>query len=421
MKKQKEVFAYFVVDLVMGQRHRLFQLHPTEFRGAVERTAHLPSDLPTSHPSHTIHNAVRNLRYTISQPQIAPSTLIRLKASQELQDAFNTLVSSPSQRGLLATIKNETLIPTQTLPAKDDFLSDLNSLAPLLSPNEATYILLKQDGNAADGYIAVTYVPDTANVRQKMLFASTRLTLVRELGVERFRETVFVTSGEELTPKGWERHERHNRLDAPLTEEEAGLKHIKDAEAEESGGTGARKSHVSAGISLNMGDEVGEALEGLKDAPEGALVMIVRYLDPSRHEHKFSDTPNRKSTLRQKPSTSTPPNNPSNPPPSVPRSRPPNPATRSTATQANKASSSCTAAQAKARLRNAWSTLLRALSSLLWLRMQGLRSVRGLRLVHLMSGLLRRLLVSFRSRRLRVRGLLDLRDREEGRLASFPL
>lgn len=263
----------------------------------------------------------------------------------------------------------------------------------------------------------MTYVPDTANVRQKMLFASTRLTLVRELGVERFRETVFVTSGEELTPKGWERHERHNRLDAPLTEEEAGLKHIKDAEAEESGGTGARKSHVSAGISLNMGDEVGEALEGLKDAPEGALVMIVRCL-LFHNERSFSDTPNRKSTSRQKPSTSTQHNNPSNPPTSAPRSRPQNPATRSTATQANKASSSCTAAQAKARSKNAWSTLLRAPSSSLWLRMQGLRSVRGLRLARLMSGLLRRLLVSFRSRRLRVRGLLDLRDREEGRLGT---
>lgn len=200
-------------------------------------------------------------------------------ASQELHDAFNNLVSSPSQRGLFATIKNESLVPLQTLQAQSDFRSDLSLLSQHVSPNEAAYILLKQDGTAADGYVAITYVPDSANVRQKMLFASTRLTLVRELGVERFRETVFCTTAAELTPEGWDRHEKHNKLDAPLTEEEAGLRDIKDAEAmESSGGTGVRKTLPSAGISLNMGDEVGDALAGLKDAAEGALVMIVRTL-----------------------------------------------------------------------------------------------------------------------------------------------
>ncbi|KAI5202158.1 hypothetical protein AUEXF2481DRAFT_7702 [Aureobasidium subglaciale EXF-2481] len=197
-----------------------------------------------------------------------------ISASKELQDAFNNLVSSSSQRGLLATIKNETLVPLETLQASGEFHSDLSGLSQYLSKDEARYILLKQDGSAADGYIAVTYVPDTANVRQKMLFASTRLTLVRELGVERFRETVFCTTAEELTPAGWDRHEKHNRLDAPLTEEEAGLKHIKDTEAlESSGGTGGR-SLPSAGIALNLGDEVSDALESLKDSREGSLVMI---------------------------------------------------------------------------------------------------------------------------------------------------
>jgi twinfilin-like protein len=201
----------------------------------------------------------------------------QITASKELQDAFNNLVSSSSQRGLLATIKNETLVPLETLQANGDFRSDLSGLSQHLSKDEARYILLKQDGSAADGYVAVTYVPDTANVRQKMLFASTRLTLVRELGVERFRETVFCTTADELTPEGWDRHEKHNRLDAPLTEEEAGLKHIKETEALESGGTGG-KSLPSAGIALNLGDEVSNALESLKDSREGSLVMIVSLL-----------------------------------------------------------------------------------------------------------------------------------------------
>lgn len=109
-----------------------------------------------------------------------------------------------------------------------------------------------------------------------MLFAATRLTLVRELGVERFRETLFVTTKQELTADGWAKHEAHTRLAAPLTEEEEGLQGIKEAEARESGGTAARKSHVSSAVGLQAGEGLVDALQGLKrDGCEGELVMVV--------------------------------------------------------------------------------------------------------------------------------------------------
>lgn len=275
-------------------------------------------------------------------------------------------MSSSSQRGLLATIKNETLVPLETIQASGDFRSDLSGLSQHLTKDEARYILLKQDGSAADGYVAVTYVPDTANVRQKMLFASTRLTLVRELGVERFRETVFCTTAEELTPEGWDRHEKHNRLDAPLTEEEAGLKHIKDAEAQESGGTGGR-SLPSAGIALNLGDEVSNALESLKDSREGSLVMIVSIREQRQDLEEANDL-DRKSTWLPRHYTSTPRSRTFNPPTSAPRSARPNLVTPSTTTLDSRVLYSCTAAPARARSRNAWFTLRLVRSLSLWPR-----------------------------------------------------
>lgn len=224
-------------------------------------------------------HAIWNIRYIFLQSKFSPpcSKHINnnLPASKDLHDAFNTLVSSPTQRGLLATIEKESLIPGPTIPLSSTFSSDLSSLAPHLTPQSAAYILLKLDGDASDGYVAVTYVPDTAPVRQKMLFASTRLTLVRELGVERFRETIFVTRAEELSAEGWKKHEAHTKLEAPLTEEEEGLKGIKEAEAQESGGTGARKRIGGGGIGLEAGDDVLKALEGLKGGSEGELVMVV--------------------------------------------------------------------------------------------------------------------------------------------------
>lgn len=131
-------------------------------------------------------------------------------ASQELLDAFKELVTNPSQRGLLVTISSERLVPQQVLPANGSFESDLTQLENLLTTTEAAYIILRRyEGSAKPPFVAVTYVPDAANVRQKMLFASTRNTLLRELGTDRFDENIFATLKSELTTEGFERHDAH--------------------------------------------------------------------------------------------------------------------------------------------------------------------------------------------------------------------
>ncbi|GAB7366818.1 hypothetical protein MBLNU230_g0991t1 [Neophaeotheca triangularis] len=199
-----------------------------------------------------------------------------ISASSELLTAFNTLVSSPDQRAVLANIQNETLQPVETIPLQSStFTSDLSLLSPHLTPKTPLYILLKTHPSNPDGYCAITYVPQTAPVREKMLFASTRLTLVRELGIERFRETVFVTDAEELTPEGWKRHERHGEQAAPLTEEEEGLRGVKEAEARESMGTGVRRGHVGGKVEVATGEGVVEALKGLMgEGGKGGLVQL---------------------------------------------------------------------------------------------------------------------------------------------------
>lgn len=145
----------------------------------------------------------------------------------------------------------------------------------LLQPNAAEYVLLKTHPGEPDGYAAITYVPNAAPVRQKMLFASTRLTLVRELGIERFRQTIFATEKSELTPEGWRKHEAHESLSAPLTEEESGLQGVKEAEAKESQGTGTRRGHVSSKVDVKTGEGVLEALGSLKEEGcKGTLVQL---------------------------------------------------------------------------------------------------------------------------------------------------
>lgn len=123
--------------------------------------------------------------------------------------------------------------------------------------------------------MVVTYVPDAAPVRQKVIFASTRLTLSRDLGIERFRETIYTTTPEELTVEGFEKHDRHVKIEAPLTEEEQTLGDVKRKEAEEGRGMNQRKSHVSSGVSMPITEEALQALKRLVAEDGDNLVQLV--------------------------------------------------------------------------------------------------------------------------------------------------
>lgn len=102
------------------------------------------------------------------------------------------------------------MVAQGTLFAAGTFEEDLTQLDEVLKDNVAAYILLRRYETGDAPFVAVIYVPDTANVRQKMLFASTRNTLLRELGTEKFRESIFATTKDELTAEGFQKHEAHS-------------------------------------------------------------------------------------------------------------------------------------------------------------------------------------------------------------------
>ncbi|KAK8016214.1 Twinfilin [Apiospora rasikravindrae] len=201
-----------------------------------------------------------------------------ISASQELVSEFNKLLADDSIFGLLVTITNESLTPVTTLPStsSSDFAQNLSQLEPHLQPNEALYVLLKRHPDAPR-LIAVSYVPDSAKVRQKMLFASTRLTLVRELGSEHFRETIFATTAEELGAQGFAKHDRHSELEAPLTEEERTLGEVKRAEAEAGAGMGQREIHLSKNMNMPVATD---ALVALSEMGHGPREIVMLKINP---------------------------------------------------------------------------------------------------------------------------------------------
>jgi hypothetical protein len=199
---------------------------------------------------------------------------------------------------LLATISSEQLQPLQLLTPSTpggSFASNVESLLqPHIKPNEALYIVLRRY-TSTPALVAVTYVPDTAPVRQKMLFAATRLTLVRELGSEHFRETLFATTAQELTPAGFEKHDAHTAMEAPLTEEERSLGEVRRAEQEAGMGTGTREIHLSKHMATPVAEPALEALKELAAGDGRSLVMLVRVVI-RRKPYRSTDSCHRKST-----------------------------------------------------------------------------------------------------------------------------
>lgn len=240
-----------------------------------------------------------------------------ISVSQELHTAFNDLVSSPSTtRGILAKISAESIVPHSTIPTTtgSDFHSDLSALTLHLTPTQAFYIILRRHNDSPSGFVAVTYVPDSAPVRSKMLFASTRLTLVRELGLERFREQLFVTEAAELTKAGWERHEASGALKAPLTEEEQTLQGVKEAEAQARGGTQGKQLETGGKLTMAMSEDARTALAGLKDGLPGTLVQLVSHISPPAPLSPLTANPQPQPNLPSKNSQSTSPTNESSSP-----------------------------------------------------------------------------------------------------------
>jgi len=82
--------------------------------------------------------------------------------------AFSKAVDSKSTvRFIKVVISNESLVPATTIPPSGTFQQDLDKLVDVLEDNIPAYILARTDKPGSD-WLAIFYVPDTSNVRDKV-------------------------------------------------------------------------------------------------------------------------------------------------------------------------------------------------------------------------------------------------------------
>ncbi|KAF7985003.1 hypothetical protein HWV62_9988 [Athelia sp. TMB] len=205
--------------------------------------------------------------------------------SQQLTDAFAAAVEEKSTRFLKISIQNESLIHDISVEtAAGNLAGDLEKQKAenvlQLDDNIPAYILARLDEPNNDSWLAISYVPDTAKVRDKARFHSSQT-------CDRILKTVQMLyastrASADLTPEAYAAHKRHMSAPKPLSAREQEIEAVREAErtAGSGGSEGAyngsraRVNHLVTGVGLEWTSEAEEAVSELGRG-EGSGVVII--------------------------------------------------------------------------------------------------------------------------------------------------
>ncbi|KAG2173599.1 hypothetical protein INT43_005017, partial [Umbelopsis isabellina] len=174
--------------------------------------------------------------------------------SDELAKAYADAVASGETRVLRISIEK-----------------DFEQVQKYLDESQPSFILVRLDTKTSAGeyeWLFIAFVPDNAKVRDKMLYASSRASLTKELGDYRFVDSMWGTDPEEFTLKGYKKHKSHQSAEAPLTQRERELAEIKLAESKQASshtGTTVRNTYAG-GVSMPLSSEAETALKELSQS-----------------------------------------------------------------------------------------------------------------------------------------------------------
>ncbi|KZT68163.1 actin depolymerizing protein [Daedalea quercina L-15889] len=204
-----------------------------------------------------------------------------IAVSEELSSVFASAIESQNVRFLKISIRNESLVPDETIPPSGTLEQDLDRLNAIVEDDIPAYVLVRFDAPPSE-WLAIYYVPDSAKVRDKMLYAATRTTLAKTLGAAHFTDSIFATSKDDLSADAYVKHKQHLAAPKPMSAREKEIEAVKAAERQAGGygyeGSNARRSHVASGVGFKWAQDTDDAVKGLAS---GSVSLLVLSIDPS--------------------------------------------------------------------------------------------------------------------------------------------
>lgn len=187
-----------------------------------------------------------------------------------------------SLRFLKVNIEDEKLVPGKYSEPRQSWEDDLDAMVPpVLEDKKPCYIFFRLDErNAHQNYLWVfmSYTPDFAMVKEKMLYAATKATIRKAFSSGVIIDDIAATHKEELTLEGYKKHLESQKAAPPLTDAEHELKLLRESEDHADIGTGTRQSHLH-GVSFPIQPE---AIDVLKQFQQGSLGYLQLEVDVKR-------------------------------------------------------------------------------------------------------------------------------------------
>lgn len=177
----------------------------------------------------------------------------------------------------------EQLTLAAEVEVNEDWEKDYKNLVePLIEENTPCYIFLRLDSKSSIGYewLLMSYTPDTATIRQKMLYASTKATMKKEFGSPHIKEEYHATSQRETTLFSYKKHKKAMSAPAPLTQREEEMLEIRRNEVHTDVSTETRHKTLG-GISCALTEA---AIAAIKDTVRGSYNYLQFKIDLKEEE-----------------------------------------------------------------------------------------------------------------------------------------
>lgn len=213
-----------------------------------------------------------------------------IRAAESLQKSFATSKDG-KVRMMKVIIEDEQLKLAHSYPAQGNWEQDYdNAVLPQLEDKSPCYILYRLDEADSSGYrwIYISYVPDFAPVRQKMLYAATRATLKTEFGGAHIKDEVFGTAKDDVSLKGYHKHLASEKAPPPLTFAEEELAEIKKKETGVEISVDTRHQTIS-GVAFPMSKDAADNIKLLK---AGKVEYVQLSLELQQERIDLADTDN---------------------------------------------------------------------------------------------------------------------------------
>lgn len=153
-----------------------------------------------------------------------------IKAGEALQDVFRRCTTLDEFRLVKVSIVDEVLTCSGTYGMNsNDWREDYDAaVLPLLETDRPCYMLFRLKNKSE--WVFIAYTPESAVVRDKMVYSGTRSTVKQEFGGGFIMDELIATDKKELTLAGYDAHKKAKDVPAPLTDREEELKLVKAEE-----------------------------------------------------------------------------------------------------------------------------------------------------------------------------------------------